>query len=108
MKGNGKKQIRKYIFQCIISFNDFISETGIDTIYNGREIDCDDISYQLKQTLSNLRTARSVASNKNVLHPTNLHDSERGNLIVSVWSQDPALYDQYFIGCPEFDQTKFP
>ena len=66
------------------------------------------ISHQLKQTLSNLGTARSVASNKNVLHPTNLHDSAEGNLIVSVWSLDPGLYDQYFIGCPEFDQTKFP
>ena len=66
------------------------------------------ISYQLKQTLGNLGTARSVASNKNVLHPTNLHDSERGNLIVSVWSLDPRFYDQYFIRCPEFDQTKFP
>lgn len=31
-----------------ITLNDFISEKGIDTIYNGRGINCDDISYQLK------------------------------------------------------------
>ena len=63
-----------------ITLNDFISEKGIDTIYNGREIDCDDISYQLKPVKNRIINKYwpnlSKYETKNIIGDTELKRSE--------------------------------